>query len=104
MKELPADLIERVQLMEKLSNTMEQATAELSDALTKWQSAQDHFAQVVDYYQSETWLSDVEISDHTTQLEGIPHGVLSEDWICNLISDNYQMALEILRSAVSSLE
>lgn len=83
--------IERIAHYEALMNGAEKAIADLQAALTAFEAAQDSVRALSGYYGSEQWKRDF-ADDEAGLLPGeMPRGVLSEDGIYNLLTENQQL-------------
>lgn len=79
--------IKRISLMEKLTGRMEEANTQLWEALRHWEQAREEFQRVHVYYYSKEWQKDMKSSDNGELPDDLPQGVLSEDWIYNVLGD-----------------
>ena len=84
-------------------NKMHALVERLSEIQQEWYGMQKDYAQLIEYYYSETRHEDLEL-DAADFFGDLPRGVLSEDAIYNLMSDNSQVAFALMRTALDYLE
>lgn len=92
----------RVEEMEKLFNRHLALNKSLSDSLSQLSQEQSTYLQLLDYYQSQTYMEDLDLSNKG-HFNGIPCGVLSEDGVYNLLFDRTNLASQ-LRELADMLE
>ncbi|HEL1765925.1 TPA: DUF4298 domain-containing protein [Streptococcus suis] len=92
----------RVEEMEKIFNRQLELKQSLSDSLAQLNQEQSTYLQLLDYYQSQTYMEDLELSNKG-YFNGIPCGVLSEDGVYNLLFDRTNLASQ-LRELADMLE
>ena len=95
--------IDRITKMEKNLDASAEAIAELSAALDKYEAARKAWKELSDYYGSNRWMSDFEADEAGKLPKDLKRGVLSEDTVYDLITDNRELVskmLEIARDAV----
>ncbi|HGA1495973.1 TPA: DUF4298 domain-containing protein, partial [Streptococcus suis] len=68
----------RVEEMEKIFNRQLELNQSLSDSMAQLNQEQSTYLQLLDYYQSQTYMEDLDLSNKG-YFNGIPCGVLSED-------------------------
>ena len=90
--------IERISYMERVLDEAAAAVAALEEALERYDAAQAGLAELTAYYSSGQWLADFEADQEGKLPRGLKRGVLSEDAVCNLLTDNARL-LERLRRA-----
>ena len=96
--------IERITQMEACLDASEQAIRELSEALSAFEEVQTKYRQLSDYYGSDQWMQDYE-DDESGQLpKDLKRGVLSEDAVYDLITENRELLVRMLRLVTSALE
>jgi hypothetical protein len=88
--------IERIRQMELRMDRASSAVMELSAALDKYEEAQEAIAALKDYYASDDWKQDFADDEAGRLPVGIKRGVLSEDGIWNLLSDNQELKERLL--------
>ncbi|MGU7963344.1 DUF4298 domain-containing protein [Streptococcus suis] len=92
----------RVEEMEKLFNRHLALNKSLSDSVTQLNQEQSTYLQLLDYYQSQIYMEDLDLSNKGDS-NGIPCGVLSEDGVYNLLFDRTNLASQ-LRELADMLE
>ena len=80
--------IERIEKMEKLMDDSSLAIKELEKSLGKYVRAQKKIDELADYYFSDEWKKDFEDDEKGKLPKELKRGVLSEDGLYNLLSDN----------------
>ncbi len=86
----------------KIFNRQLELNQSLSDSLSQLSKEQSTYLQLLDYYQSQTYMEDLELSNKG-YFNGIPCGVLSEDGVYNLLFDRTNLASQ-LRELADMLE
>ncbi|HEM3554057.1 TPA: DUF4298 domain-containing protein [Streptococcus suis] len=84
----------RVEEMEKIFNRQLELNQSLSDSLSQLSQEQSTYLQLLDYYQSQTYMEDLDLSNKG-HFNGIPCGVLSEDGVYNLLFDRTNLASQL---------
>ena len=88
--------IERIKKMEQILDEATSAVSELANALEKYRASISSLKALSSYYEGGAWFADY----NDDQAGKIPHdlkrGVLSEDAVWNLLSDNDE-ALDIMK-------
>ena len=79
---------ERIRQMEQRLNRASAAVMELSAALDKYAEAQEALAALNEYYGSDEWKQDFSDDEDGRLPQNLKRGVLSEDGIWNLLTDN----------------
>ena len=74
----------------------------LADSVTQLNQAQSSYLRLLDYYQSQTYMENLDLSNKG-YFDGIPCGVLSEDRVYNLLFDLPNLASQ-LRELADMLE
>ncbi len=92
----------RVEEMEKIFNMHLEMNQSLVDSVSQLNQAQSSYLRLLDYYQSQTYMEDLNLSN-TGCFDGIPCGVLSEDGVYNLLFDRSNLASQ-LRELADLLE
>ena len=77
----------RIRLMERHLNRATAAVKRLEAALDKWEDAQEAIAALEEYYGSDLWKQDLTDDEAGRLPVDLKRGVLSEDGICNLLTD-----------------
>ena len=92
----------RIEEMEKIFNIHLEMNKFLADSVTQLNQAQSSYLRLLDYYQSQTYMEDLDLSNKGC-FDGIPCGVLSEDGVYNLLFDRPNLASQ-LRELADMLE
>ena len=92
----------RIEEMEKIFNIHLEMNKFLADSVAQLNQAQSSYLRLLDYYQSQTYMEDLDLSNKG-YFDGIPCGVLSEDRVYNLLFDRPNLASQ-LRELVDLLE
>ena len=82
---------ERIRRMEKRLDHAAVAVMELAAALDKYAEVQDDIAALNAYYGSEEWKQDCADDESGHLPTDLKRGVLSEDGIWNMLSDNEEL-------------
>lgn len=83
--------IKRIKQMERRMNRASKAIKKLSEALDKYKEVQKDIAALSNYYDSDDWRQDF-LDDESGRLpQDMKRGVLSEDGIWNLLSDDKEL-------------
>ena len=83
--------IERIEAMEKILNEVRSAVDALTEALDRYEAVQEKFDQLDEYYSSDIWMEDFEADEAGKIPKHIPRGVLSEDAVYDLITDDREL-------------
>ena len=84
--------------MEQILDEAEKAAKNLSDALARYLALKDEIDELEAYYTGPQWMQDYEDDCAGGLPEGLKRGVLSEDAVYDLLSDD-----ERLRSIMRTL-
>ena len=96
--------IERITQMEACLDASEQAIRKLSEALSAFEEVQPKYRQLSDYYGSDQWMQDYEDDEAGKFPKDLKRGVLSEDAVYDLITENRELLVRMLRLVTSALE
>ena len=96
--------IERIREMENCLDASEKAIRELSEALSVYEEAQTRYRTLSDYYGSELWMKDYEDDEAGKLPKDLKRGVLSEDAAYDLITENRELLVRMLRLVTGALE
>lgn len=83
--------------MEEAFDTSIDAVSSLIEALSKYDVALEKLKEVSDYYGSDEWLEDLEADENGLLPSDLKRGVLSEDGIYNMLEDNDELKIQMLR-------
>ncbi|MBF6626645.1 DUF4298 domain-containing protein [Aerococcaceae bacterium zg-BR9] len=89
---------------EKILNESQAMYDQLEDLLEKIVENESRMLALREYYYSEEYHRDVEISNQTDRYKDISHGVLSEDAVYNLMITSYQNSIRMLEVATQTLK
>ena len=96
--------IERIREMEDCLDASERAIRELSEALSAYEAIQSKLTRLSDYYGGDLWREDYE-ADEAGKLPGdLKRGVLSEDAVYDLITENRELLVRMLKLVTNALE
>ncbi len=96
--------IERITQMEQCLDATEKAIRELSEALSAFEEVQLQYRQLNDYYGSDAWMQDYEDDEAGKLPQDLKRGVLSEDAVYDLITENREILVRMLRLVTTALE
>lgn len=97
---------ERIQILtrhEKTLNEIQALLLQLEQKQNEWQQLQPRFSEMMAYYGSDQWWADV-AAEQQGQLKDVACGVLSEDAIYNVYSQQRTLALDLMKTAIKYLE
>lgn len=89
--------IERICRMEQALNRSASALAALSDALEQYEAVKSSIASLEEYYAGPLWRQDFEDDNKGLLPKTLRRGVLSEDALYDLLSENDRL-METLRA------
>ena len=84
----------RIEEMEKIFNMNLEMNKSLADSVTQLNQAQSSYLRLLDYYQSQTYMENLDLSNKG-YFDGIPCGVLSECGVYNLLFDRPNLASQL---------
>ena len=96
--------IERIREMENCLDASEKAIRELSEALSAFEEIQPQFRQLNDYYGSDQWMQDYSDDEAGKLPQDLKRGVLSEDAVYDLITENRELLVRMLKLVTGALE
>ena len=88
--------IRRIQEMEKLLNESRKVLDACDEAFADFKSVQEKIEKLEAYYTSKKWMKDYEDYEAGKIPKDIPCGVLSEDAVYDLLTENRELILEML--------
>lgn len=94
--------IERIKQMEQYLDRASQAVMQLSVALDQYSEAQGAIQHLSDYYGTKEWKQDFSDDAAGHLPRNLKRGVLSEDGIWNLLSDNRELITRMQEIVVFS--
>ena len=98
------DQIERIRDRESCLDASEKAIRELSEALSTYEKVQLQYRKLSDYYGSDQWMQDYADDEEGKLPRDLKRGVLSEDGVYDLITENRELLVRMLRLVTSALE
>ena len=98
------DRIKRIQEMERCLDVSREAVYNLAEAFAAYEAAQKDYKKLSDYYGSAQWMRDYEADEAGKLPSDLKRGVLSEDAVFDLITDNHDLAVRMLKVIAKALE
>lgn len=95
--------IENIQLHEKTLDKANALINELENWLDKWGELHPDFQNLMKYYGSPQWQEDVDTSNKGT-FSDFPHGVLSQDAVYDMYTNQRNLNFKMIRTALDYLE
>ena len=89
--------INRIKKMEGAFDESLEAVSGLMEALSSYDGALEKLKEISDYYGSDEWLEDLEADENGLLPSDLKRGVLSEDGIYNMLEDNDELKIRMLR-------
>lgn len=96
--------IERIREMENCLDASEKAVRELSEALSAYEEVRSLYQKLCDYYGSDLWRQDFEDDEAGKLPPDLKRGVLSEDAVYDLITENRELLVRMLKLVTAALE
>ncbi len=96
--------IERIQNMERSLDASRLAVDRLAEALEAYESVQKELKILSDYYGSSLWREDFEADERGEIPADLKRGVLSEDAVYNLLTDDHELGLRMMKISARTLE
>lgn len=96
--------IERIQRMESYLNDYAKTLEETKQAMEQLKEHQESYIQLRDYYSSQVYFDDLELSNQADFPADLPCGVLSEDAVYDLLDEHFQMGVELLEIATKMIK
>jgi len=96
--------IERIREMEACLVASEEAIRGLSEALSAFEAVQPQYRQLSDYYGSDLWMRDYEDDEAGKLPQDLKRGVLSQDAVYDLLTENRELLVRMLRLVTGALE
>ena len=88
---------------EEILNRSADLKDEMQKLLQKFEENLDEYNALKNYYGSQEYLNDLEVSNTTDEYDDINQGVLSEDAVFNLIGEMYHLNVDMLEIAAKYL-
>ncbi len=96
--------IERIEKMEENLNRAQQAVRKLEVAFSEYEEIQEAYKELNDYYGSDLWMQDFEDDEAGKLPKDLKRGVLSEDAVYDLLAENHELTLRMLKLITNALE
>ena len=96
--------IKRIEEMERCLDASREAVDRLAYALDEYEDVQSELKELIEYYDSDLWMSDFEDDEMGRLPEDLKRGVLSEDAVYDLIADNRDLISRMLRVIAQETE
>ena len=96
--------IQRIQEMERCLDVSRRAVDALATAFDEYEAPQKDYRKLSDYYGSVRWMDDYEAGEAGKLPADLKRGVLSEDAVYDLITDNHDLAVRMLKVITKALE
>ena len=96
--------IERIKRMEGYLNDYAETLEETKKAMDRLKEHQESYIQLRDYYSSQVYFDDLELSNQADFPADLPCGVLSEDAVYDLLDEHFQMGVELLEIATKMIK
>ncbi|MCI8442153.1 MAG: DUF4298 domain-containing protein [Provencibacterium sp.] len=94
--------IKRIRRMEQALNRSAAALASLSEALEKYEAVKSSLAALQEYYSGPIWRRDFEDDSKGLIPKELPRGVLSEDALYDLLTENDRLMQQLRALAKES--
>ena len=98
------DKIERIQRMEDYLNDYAKTLEDTKKAVARLKEYQESYIQLRDYYSSQAYFDDLDLSNQADYPADLPCGVLSEDAVYDLLDEHFQMGVELLEIATKMIK
>ena len=96
--------IERIEEMERCLDASEKAIRELREALTAFEEVQPLYKKVSAYYGSGLWRRDYEDDEAGKLPQDLKRGVLSQDAVYDLMTENRELLARMLELVTNAME
>jgi hypothetical protein len=83
--------VQRITRMEQALNEAAQAVSALDRAIEGYRGALERIGELRRYYESDEWMEDVKADEDGKLPENLPRGVLTEDAIYDLLTDQVRL-------------
>lgn len=95
---------ERIKTMEQHLTEGTEVLQEFSEALDRFRAIQPKIAELSAYYGSEIWRQDLADDEAGKLPADLKRGVLSEDLVYDLLTENRALAVRMLETAAAILK
>ena len=96
--------IEKITAMEEILDKHNLKISKLKEALEDFVENQKQIDKLVNYYLSQQYELDYESFENGEFPEDLKCGVLSQDAVFNLLTDNFNIAIEMLEAATEVIK
>lgn len=96
--------IKRIKAMEMILDRARETVFRMDAVLADYVAIQDQIAELDAYYGSEKWRADLKDDEEGRLPEDLKRGVLSEDAIYDLLTDNRDLMNDLLNVAEQYLD
>ncbi|MBP3729180.1 MAG: DUF4298 domain-containing protein [Lachnospiraceae bacterium] len=96
--------IKRIREMEACLDISAAAVEALSEALDQYEAAQKSYKKLSDYYGSSRWMKDYEADEAGELPKDLKRGVLSEDAVYDLITENNALRIRMMKLLTQAME
>ncbi len=96
--------IERITEMERCLDVSRAAVDRLAEAFDAYEAAQKDYARLCKYYESSRWMEDYEADEAGKIPKDLKRGVLSEDAVYDLITDNHELVVRMMKRITKDLQ
>ncbi|MBQ1684426.1 MAG: DUF4298 domain-containing protein [Clostridia bacterium] len=96
--------ITRIKQMEECLDRSSEAVKKLSEALDGYKQAQASLRRLTEYYGGALWMQDLEADEAGKLPSDLKRGVLSEDAVYDLMDENRELVLTMLRLVSAAIE
>ena len=96
--------VERIKQMEEYLDASAAAVEKLGAALDAYEAVLKQFKKLSDYYGSSRWMKDFEADEAGKLPRDLKRGVLSEDAVYDLIIENRELVVRMMKTASRELE
>ena len=96
--------IDRIRQMEECLDASAAAVEKLGAALKEYEAVQKQYKKLSDYYGSPRWMKDFEDDEAGKLPRDLKRGVLSEDAVYDLITENRELVIRMLKLSAKALE
>ena len=96
--------IQRIQEMEGHLDAASEAVSRLSEALSEYEDVQKRLKKLTDYYESAQWMKDYEADEAGKLPQDLKRGVLSEDAVYDLLTENRELLVRMLDLTAGTIQ
>ena len=96
--------IQRIEAMERYLDEAREAVDRMQEAMEVYENAQKGYRRLCGYYGSTQWMRDYEADEAGKLPADLKRGVLSEDAVYDLITDNNELTARLLKLLAQAAE